>query len=146
MVDLEKRTKKRRERLRDTWSSKEWKEKRLAFIGTQGCSWCGSREYLTVHHPYRNGYGKELYMDFYLSQCVVLCRRCHAALHAGKELCSCKQGYKPFDADTCFTCYSKKHPEILEKVQLHKQVMKDKKKASDKAYRAKLKASKNKGI
>ena len=133
MVDLNKRITNRKKKLQKTWSGKEWKEKRLAFINGRGCSWCGSKEYLTVHHPLRNSYGKELYLDFYLSQCVVLCRRCHSALHAGKVLCACKEHYRPFDAEMCFTCYTKKFPEILEKVKFDK----EQKQKEQKAYRRK---------
>jgi len=133
VVDLNRRITTRRKRLQKTWSTKEWKEKRAAFIGDRGCSWCGSKEYLTVHHPFRNGYGKELYLDFFLSQCVVLCRRCHSALHAGKVLCVCKKHYKPFDAEMCFTCYASKYPEVLEKVE----IAKEQKKRKDKEYRHK---------
>ena len=131
LVDLTVRTSNRKKKLQKTWAGKLWKEKRLEFIGDRGCSWCGSKEYLTVHHPYRNSYGSELYMDFYLSQCVVLCRRCHSALHAGKVLCECREHYRPFDAQECFVCYASKYPEVLEKVEIDK----IKKKKADKLYR-----------
>lgn len=121
MPDLNHSINTRKKKLAKIWSGKEWKEARLKFINGRGCAWCGSKEYLTVHHPYRSSYGKELYLDFYLSKCVVLCRKCHSALHAGKVLCSCKRGYKPFDADECFNCYSEKYPEVLEKVKLAKE-------------------------
>ena len=139
MVDLERQISNRKKKLRKTWSGKEWQEKRKAFINGRGCLWCGSKEYLTVHHPYRSSYGKELYLDFYLSKCVILCRRCHSALHAGKVLCECKEHYRPFDADECFTCYSKKYPEVLEKVKLAKEAIKAKQKAYRKEQSLKVK-------
>ena len=133
LPNLHHAVKTRRKKLNKTWQSKEWKEKRLAFINGRGCSWCGSKEYLTVHHPYRSAYGKDLYIDFYLSGCVVLCRKCHSALHVGKTLCECKKHYRPFDADMCFPCYCIKFPEALEKVKAYKEAQK----ASQKAYRKK---------
>lgn len=128
MPNLEYSKKARRKKLTKTWQSKEWKDKKKAFIGERGCSWCGSQEYLTVHHPFRNGYGPEIYMDFYLSKCVILCRRCHAALHKGLVLCQCKKHYRPFDAEECFTCYSTKYPEVLKKVKQYKEDQKEKQK------------------
>jgi hypothetical protein len=104
------------------WSSKEWKIKREEFIISHGsfCDWCGSDSYLTVHHPYRNVYGKTTYDDFYLSECVLLCRSCHSATHAGMVLCTYKEGiyhdgarhYRFHDAEKCSFCFKKEHPEV----------------------------------
>lgn len=113
----------RRNNLKKKWTGKAWKEKRLAFIKTRGgaCEWCGSSERLTVHHPQRNAYGDEVYMDFYLSGCVLLCSRCHAAIHAGMVLCEYQEGvfhvdgnkhYRWHDAEMCGFCFIKVHPEV----------------------------------
>lgn len=112
----------RRKNLKKKWTGKVWKEKRLAFIKNRGgkCEWCGSTDRLTVHHPQRNSYGNEVYMDFFLSGCVLLCARCHAALHAGRVLCEREHEdgenhYRWHDAEMCSYCFLRENPEIVEK-------------------------------
>lgn len=115
------RTNTRRKNLTKTWSGKEWKAKRLEFIESRGgkCEWCSSTEGLTVHHPMRNSYGSTAYLDFFLSGCILLCRKCHAALHAGKVLCEREHAdgevhYRWHDADMCGYCFLLLHPELKE--------------------------------
>lgn len=122
MPDLNHAVKTRRKNLKKKWTGKAWQEKRLAFIKQRGgkCEWCESIERLTVHHPQRNSYGDQVYMDFYLSGCVLLCARCHAALHAGRVLCEGthedgENHYRWHDAEMCSYCFLKEHPEIIEK-------------------------------
>jgi hypothetical protein len=117
-----RRVNNRRKNLNKTWSGKAWKEARIGFIESHGgkCEWCGSSEHLTVHHPMRNSYGPDVYLDFALSECVLLCRSCHAALHNGRVLCTREHPdglnhYKWHDADMCGYCYLLEHPEIKEK-------------------------------
>ena len=114
----------RRKALKKKWTGKEWKEKRLAFIKAKGgtCEWCGSTERLTVHHPQRNSYGDEVYMDLFLSGCILVCSKCHAAIHAGMVLCERphedgKNHYRWHDAEMCGFCFIKEHPEIKEKAE-----------------------------
>ena len=115
----------RRAKLKKIWTSKEWKTKVKEFIGDRPCQWCGSLEYRTAHHPYRSSYGESVYLDLYLSQCMVLCRRCHTALHKGLNLCPvCKNRYKPVEAEYCFLCYCAAYPEVKEK---HEQAKAEKK-------------------
>jgi len=127
-----RRTTTRRKKLKKKWTGKLWQEKRLEFISKNGgvCAWCGSTEYLTVHHPHRNSYGDDSYMDFYLSGCVLLCRQCHQATHVGKVLCKGehadgKNHYKYHDADMCGVCFLALHPEIKINAELKKQALKD---------------------
>jgi hypothetical protein len=121
-------TKNRRKKLKKKWTGKEWQEKRLEFIKKHNgkCEWCGSTSRLNVHHPYRNGYGEQVYMDFYLSQCVLLCNKCHTAVHVGKVLCTnqhddLENHYMWHDADMCGYCFLKAHPEIEENKRLKKE-------------------------
>ena len=52
---------------------------------------------------------------------MVLCRRCHSALHKGLKLCPvCKKKYAPNEADCCFSCYCDAFPEVKERVELAK--------------------------
>ena len=115
------RTTTRRKNLKKKWGGKEWKVKRLAFIDSRGgkCEWCESKERLTVHHPQRNSYGTSAYMDFFLSGCILLCSRCHAALHAGRVICEREHDdkevhYRWHDAEMCSYCFLKLHPELKE--------------------------------
>lgn len=141
-----RRTQTRRKKLKKKWTGKEWQQKRLEFIEKMGrkCSWCGSTEYLTVHHPSRNEYGTDAYMDFYLSGCVLLCRRCHQATHVGKVLCTGEHEdgenhYKYHDAEMCNVCFHKAHPEIKINAELKKQAMKDEAKRRRQEQAAKVK-------
>ena len=127
----------RRKKLKKTWTGKLWKAKRLEFIKLHKgkCDWCGSTVTLTVHHPMRDAYGEEAYMDFYLSGCVLLCSKCHKATHVGKVLCDNvhedgENHYKWHDALECGVCYNKAHPEI--------KTARLKKKADAKALKKKL--------
>jgi len=131
-----RRTSNRRKKLNRLWNSKEHKERVKAFIADRPCQWCGSMEYRTAHHPYRSSYGEDIYTDLELSQCMVLCRRCHMALHKGLKLCPiCKKHYAPFERDMCFHCYCEKYPEVMEKVNSSKEKRKeDQKKARHEAY------------
>lgn len=115
------RTNTRRKNLKKKWGGKEWKVAREKFIQERGakCEWCKGTERLTVHHPQRNGYGDQVYLNFYLSGCVLLCSRCHAALHAGKVLCEREHAdgenhYRWHDAEMCSYCFLQEHPEIKE--------------------------------
>jgi hypothetical protein len=111
----ERQTKSRRKKLAKIWQTKEWKEKKAIFIKGKVCSWCGTDKKLLPHHPYINSLSEGIYLDFYLSGCVVLCTRCHFALHHGKKLCpTCKEHYCSFDTEMCYPCYVKLHPEIEE--------------------------------
>ena len=113
------------------------------------CSWCGSTQSLTVHHPSRNEYGSAAYMDFYLSGCVLLCRRCHQATHVGKVLCANEHEdgenhYKWHDSEYCSYCFFKLHPEYKEKKEQERAALAKKRRDADRAYRLKLKKDKEK--
>ena len=143
-----RRTKTRRKNLKKKWVGAEWKQKRIEFIKKMGgtCAWCGSTEYLTVHHPGRNEYNSdEAYMDFYLSGCVLLCRRCHQATHVGKVLCEHdhedgNNHYRWHDAEMCTVCFLALHPEIRINAELKKQAVKDAQKRYRQEQAAKVKA------
>jgi hypothetical protein len=142
----ERRVSNRRKKLKKKWTGKIWQEKRLEFIRIKGghCEWCGSTEYLTVHHPSRNEYGTDAYMDFYLSGCILLCRRCHQATHVGRTLCQNEHQdnenhYKWHDAEMCSYCFLKLHPEIKERQKAEKAALAKKKRDYDKQQRAKAK-------
>jgi len=137
----------RRKKLKTKWTGKLWREKRLEFITRMGgkCSMCGSTEYLTVHHPSRNEYGSDAYMDFYLSGCVLLCRKCHQAVHVGKTLCTNTHSdgvnhYRWHDAEMCTYCFLALHPEIKINAELKKQALKDAQKRYRQEQAAKAKA------
>lgn len=139
-------TKTRRNNLNKTWQSKAWKEARSGFIVSHGgkCEWCGSPEHLTVHHPQRNSYGPEVYLNFALSECILLCRSCHAGLHAGRVLCERehedgKNHYRWHDAEMCSYCYLKEHPEIKDKKDRAKREANKKRRELAKAARRKFK-------
>jgi hypothetical protein len=108
----------RRKNLQKIWSSREWKEKKAAFLSKNPfCSMhqdCGIHEDATVpHHPGRDSY-KGHYTDLELSCCVAYCARCHFAIHHGLKLCkTCGEHYHPWDAEECRYCFDKKHPEIV---------------------------------
>lgn len=142
-----RRTNNRRKNLKKKWTGALWKAKRLEFIERNGgkCAWCGSIEYLTVHHPSRNEYGTDAYMDFYLSGCVLLCRRCHQATHVGKVLCTNEHTdgvshYRWHDAEMCTVCFLALHPEIKIERELKKQALKDAAKRYRQEQAAKVKA------
>ena len=139
-------TRSRRKNLKKTWTSKEWKAARLAFIKERGgkCEMCGYDKYLTVHHPFRNVYGKDAYDDFYLSGCILLCRSCHSATHAGMTLCKRdhpdgEKHYRYHDAEMCSYCYKLLHPEIKELQEIRKIRAKKKKKLLEKQQKEKYK-------
>jgi hypothetical protein len=102
---------------------------------------------LTVHHPMRDAYGEEAYMDFFLSGCMLLCSKCHKATHVGKVLCEKvhddgENHYKWHDALECGVCYHKAHPEIkenqkkkVEATKALKKKLRDKQKADAKAWK-----------
>ena len=99
------RTENRQAANRKTWNSKQWIHARNAFLNGKSCAWCGVRFNLIAHHPTLDHYGTPEYIDPYLSKCMVLCRRCHHALHKGMKLCPvCKKNYCPVDADSCYDC------------------------------------------
>ena len=131
------RTSNRRRALTRTWSSKEWKAARAAFL--EAHPFCVfhmkmgmEREATHPHHPYIESY-KGGYMD--LSRCVPLCAACHTALHHGLNLCPrCKAHYKRWDQAICRRCFDTCNPEVVEareaaKVQWKKK-MREKRKAA----------------
>lgn len=135
-----KATQSRRKKLRRIWQSKEWKTKVKAFIADRPCEWCGAKEYRTAHHPYRSSYGEDIYLDLFLSQCMVLCRKCHSALHKGLKLCPiCKVKYAPNEAEMCFSCYCEKYPEVREKVDRAKTERKNRQREARKKQAQKVK-------
>lgn len=140
------RTNTRRKNLKKKWTGKEWKIARETFIQERGgkCEWCGSTERLTVHHPQRNGYGDQVYLNFYLSGCVLLCSRCHAALHAGKVLCEREHAdgekhYRWHDAEMCSYCFLQEHPEIKELAEIARAEKRKRQRELRKAQAAKVK-------
>lgn len=111
----------RRKKLLKVWSDKTWKAARAEFILAKGgkCEWCGSTKRLTPHHPYRNTYSDQVYKDLFLSQCILLCSRCHSALHRGMVPCEREHDdgevhYRWHDAPVCSACYLKEYPEVKE--------------------------------
>lgn len=105
----------RRKKLKSIYQSKEWKNAVKEFTKGKKCSWCGSEEKLTAHHPYMESYKNGTYADLYLSACVVLCNRCHFAVHHSLLLCRvCGKKYHRLGADMCRDCFNREHPEIVE--------------------------------
>lgn len=120
-----RRIKNRRDKLKKTWRSAEYRKKVKEFIGEQKCCWCGGDTYLTVHHPYRTSYTGDIYTDLELANCIILCRSCHFMLHKGFDKCSCGKHYKPFERELCFSCYCEKFPEVQEKINRMKEQKKE---------------------
>lgn len=113
--DLNKAISTRRKNLNKIYNSKEWKNNVKEFTTGKTCEWCGSTEKLTAHHPYRESYKNGDYIDLHLSACVVLCFRCHYAVHHNLLLCGvCGKKYHRVGADMCRDCFNKLHPEIVE--------------------------------
>ena len=64
----------------------------------------------------------------------------------GLTLCTvCRTHYCRGGSSMCYPCYLAANPGIADAIERKKQVMKDKKKASDKAYREKIKKEKLQG-
>ena len=134
-----------------TWTSKEWKTARESFLKEHGryCDWCGETTYLTIHHPHRNVYGKDTYLDLNLSGCIVLCRACHSATHAGMVICEGKHDdgerhYRYHDADMCSYCFKKLHPEVVEAAKNRQREQRKKRRELQKKAAAKAKEWKKK--
>ena len=133
MPDLVKAIKGRKKKLEKIWSSKEWTEKKTAFL--KKYPYCemhlevGIKVPATVpHHPYRNGTGGH-YTDLELSQCVAYCKTCHFSIHHGRKLCPvCKEHYPMWDAEMCWSCYCKQNPDIVARIEEHKRNVKAKQK------------------
>jgi hypothetical protein len=112
-----RRTKNRRHKKGKVYQSKEWKEKVGAFITGKSCEWCGSKEHLLAHHPYRDT-PDAIYEDLYLSGCIVLCNTCHFMFHRRhKKKCPvCRENWMDLDVDRCYTCHLKDHPELVSEI------------------------------
>lgn len=79
------------------------------------CEWCGTKISTLPHHPYIESYSDGTYTDLYLSGCMVLCIRCHYAVHHGLLLCKrCGSRYHGVGADMCKSCWLELHPEMVE--------------------------------
>ncbi|MBN1794251.1 MAG: hypothetical protein JW844_04745 [Candidatus Omnitrophica bacterium] len=101
----------KRKELHNLWNRKEWKEKRDEFIKARGgkCEWCGSSLFLTVHHLDESTYDKkDQYVDLKEQENIVLCRKCHFAIHHNLELCHiCRKKYHKANYLSCFNCKDK---------------------------------------
>jgi len=90
------------------WQLSRWEKRRKEFIKGKSCEWCGSRETLAIHHPQeRNSLTEAKYLSF--EGTIILCKRCHFALHKGMVLCKgCKKKYHDSVRYTmCFDCFSR---------------------------------------
>lgn len=136
--------KNRRKKLNSIYKSKEWRNAVKEFTSGKTCEWCGSTERLTAHHPYRESYKDGTYTDLHLSACVVLCNRCHYAVHHNLLLCGiCSKRYHRVGADMCRDCFNERHPEIvkekerrLEEAKALKKRLRDEEKARVKKWKA----------
>jgi hypothetical protein len=102
------------------WKTREWREKRRAFLKGKRCEWCGAEENLVIHHPsYLHEDGRSIsdeeYLDFERAGVMVLCRRCHLQLHKGYVLCKvCGKHYHDPGYEMCFTCAVEREPRLEE--------------------------------
>jgi hypothetical protein len=113
------RTKNRRHNKKSkVYTSKSWKDKVAEFVKGKSCEWCGSKEKLLAHHPYRDT-PDAIYEDLYLSGCVVLCNTCHFMFHRRhKKKCPvCGERWMDLDVDMCYACHLKANPGLAEKIQ-----------------------------
>ena len=107
------------------------------------CSWCGSKISTLPHHPYSESYKNGTYTNLQMSGCVVVCNRCHYAIHHGLLLCKrCHTRYHGVGADFCKSCWLELHPEIVkaradaqEKQRLLKKRLRDEEKARVKKWK-----------
>lgn len=102
----QRRTANRRKKLSAIYKSPEWKAFKEKCINDAGgkCSWCGSTEALAPHHMLEYSYKTEWdYLD--PRNVVVLCKRCHFAVHHGKILCpKCRKNYMRYENNCCYSC------------------------------------------
>ena len=126
-----RRTATNRSVLSAIWASDEWK----AFVKYHTervgkCENCQKREgdiainkdgeeyvvHLTVDHPFRWAYkSKELYLDFELSMCRVVCRTCNSAFERHADICpECLKSYKEDKQPVCNECLFKRYPKAKE--------------------------------
>ena len=134
-------TENRRTTKKKIWGTKEWKDGVKEFTKGKSCEWCGTTERLLPHHPYRNT--KDIdYLDLYLSGCVVLCNRCHFALHKGLVLCGkCRTRFHRLGTDLCYTCYVESNPRLAEEIEKRKEKFKNLRKKLNKKCRDKYKST-----
>ena len=113
-----RRTKSRRTNKSKIHASKEWKEASAAFVAGKSCEWCGSKEHLLAHHPYRDT-PDAIYPDLYLSGCIVLCNTCHFMFHRRhKKKCPiCREHWMDLDVDRCYSCHLKANPGLAKTIQ-----------------------------
>lgn len=129
----------RKKNLRKIWRTPEWKKGVKDFVAGKKCQWCGSTNRLTAHHPYYQS-ADSVYLDLYLSGCLVLCNRCHFAIHKGLQLCpDCGQHYMRLGAGTCYNCFVLNNPEVAERILIKKERDKRLKKELQKKSRDKFK-------
>jgi hypothetical protein len=130
----------RKKKLNKIWRSAAWRKAVKEFTKGKVCSWCGGTTYLTGHHPYRNSYGNDTYIDLYLSGCIILCRSCHYAIHHSLILCPiCKKHYMRLGASMCYGCFILEHPEVAEAIEIAKERRKRLRRELDKKRRLKAK-------
>jgi hypothetical protein len=146
-----RRTSNRRKALKRTWSGKEWREARAAFLKEH--PFCQFHEDLDPdlevpathpHHPYMES-TKGGYLD--LSRCIPLCAACHTALHHGLNLCpKCRIHYKRWDQPECRRCWDAAHPEIVQARAEAKQRMKERRRELDRKVWVRAKARYRQGF
>ena len=100
------RAKNRRKKLKKTWETDDWKTAKEEFVRGRVCDWCGSEESLVPHHPRIEAYRDlKSYLDFQMAGCLVLCQRCHWAVHHARKICPlCRRAYLPNQYDCCWDC------------------------------------------
>ena len=113
------------------WASAEWK----AFVKYHTerigyCEDCKKKEgdiainkdgneyivHLTVDHPFRWAYkSKELYLNYELSMCRVVCRTCNGAFERHADICpECLKNYKSDRQPICDRCMLERSPKVRE--------------------------------
>lgn len=133
-------TKNRRKKKGRIYQSAEWKRKKAAFVKGKVCEWCGEAEEkkLLPHHPYKNT-PDSAYEDLYLSECVVLCQKCHFMFERRhKVICPrCLKNYMPADPsiNCCWSCHLKEHPEKAVRIEVDR-VLRESRKREEKRKRA----------
>jgi len=126
-----------RSKLSAIWDSQEWKDFVKFHTERIGkCEMCQKKEgdiainkdgneyvvHLTVDHPFRWAYkSKELYLNYELSMCRVVCRTCNSAFERHADICpECLANYKADTQPLCNDCLFKRYPaakELYEKGQ-----------------------------
>ncbi len=93
---INKRLKNRSKKKSSTkpWQTKAWKQQRAVLIKNASCEWCGSKEFLTVHHRHNIRRIRKFYFN----------KVARALIKYKMDVGEIKQQYKTYRECICPTC------------------------------------------